>query len=227
MFAMMWSFILSRTLVPTMAKYLLHPREHDHGHTPPSRNPLVRFQRGFEACFERFRAGYRDILALAVDHRPSFVTGFIGFIALSFLLVPYLGRNFFPSVDAGQILIHVRTQVGTRIEETARLCDEVEQKIRQMIPSDQLASVVTNIGLPISGINVAYSNTGTIGPSDADILVSLHANHAPTAAYVKQLRTLLPQTFPGTTFAFLPADIVAQILNFGLPAPIDLQVIGT
>jgi len=232
-FALIGSFLLSRTLVPTLANYLLVPqRSHE---TPggsadpasPSANPLKRFQLGFEHRFEQIRDGYHRLLSGALGRPRLFAAGFLACAVSSFVLVPFLGRNFFPSVDAGQILIHVRSQAGTRIEETARLCDEVEQKIRQMIPSDQLASVVTNIGLPISGINVAYSNTGTIGPSDADILVSLHENHAPTAAYVKQLRTLLPQTFPGTTFAFLPADIVAQILNFGLPAPIDLQVIGT
>src|SRR5882762_1742263 len=232
-FALIGSFLLSRTLVPTLANYLLVPqRSHE---TPggsadpasPSANPLKRFQLGFEHRFEQIRDGYHRLLSGALGRPRLFAAGFLACAVLSFGLAPFLGQNFFPSVDAGRILIHVRSQAGTRIEETARLCDEVEQKIRQMIPSDQLASVVTNIGLPISGINVAYSNTGTIGPSDADILVSLHENHAPTAAYVKQLRTLLPQTFPGTTFAFLPADIVAQILNFGLPAPIDLQVIGT
>src|SRR5712675_568203 len=226
MFAMMWSFILSRTLVPTMAKYLLHPREHDHGHTPPSRNPLVRFQRGFEACFERFRAGYRDILALAVDHRPSFVTGFIGFIALSFLLVPYLGRSFFPSVDAGQILMHVRTQVGTRIEESANQFADVQKVIRKIIPPDQIETMADNIGMPISGINMTYNNTGVIGPQDGDIQIKLKEDHPPTEFYIKALREQLPRAFPGMTFAFLPADIVNQILNFGAPAPIDLEVRG-
>jgi len=226
MFAMMWSFILSRTLVPTMAKYLLHPREHDHGHTPPSRNPLVRFQRGFEACFERFRAGYRDILALAVDHRPSFVTGFIGFIALSFLLVPYLGRNFFPSVDAGQILMHVRTQVGTRIEESATQFALIQKAIRTVIPPDEIETMTDNIGVPISGINMTYNNTGVIGSQDGDIQIKLREGHEPTDTHIKALRETLPRLFPGVTFAFLPADIVNQILNFGAPAPIDLEVRG-
>jgi multidrug efflux pump subunit AcrB len=228
-FALIGSFLLSRTLVPTLAKYLVRVPHLAHGTggpAAPSRNPLKRFQLGFEHRFEQIRNKYHNLLSRALGRPKLFAAGFLACIVPSFALVPFLGQNFFPAVDAGQILIHVRAQVGTRIEETARLCDEVGQKLRQTIPPDQLASVVTNIGLPISGINVAYSNTGTIGPSDADILVSLHKNHAPTAAYVKQLRTLLPQAFPGTTFAFLPADIVAQILNFGLPAPIDLQVIG-
>jgi multidrug efflux pump subunit AcrB len=232
-FALLGSFLLSRTLVPTLANYLLRVPHLAHGAdgskhpAAPSRNPLKRFQLGFEHRFEQIRERYRRLLSGALGRPKLFVAGFLACAVLSFGLVPFLGQNFFPSVDAGRILIHVRSQAGTRIEETASLCHEVEQKIRQMIPPDQLASIVTNIGLPISGINIAYSNTGTIGPSDADILVSLHENHSPTASYVKRLRTLLPQTFPGTTFAFLPADIVTQILNFGLPAPIDLQVIGT
>ena len=232
-FALLGSFLLSRTLVPTLANYLLRVPHLAHGGddsarpAAPSRNPLKRFQLRFEHRFEQIREGYRGLLSGALGHPKLFVAGFLACAVLSFGLVPFLGQNFFPSVDAGRILIHVRSQAGTRIEETASLCHEVEQKIRQMIPPDQLASTVTNIGLPISGINVAYSNTGTIGPSDADILISLHENHSPTASYVKRLRTLLPQAFPGTTFSFLPADIVTQILNFGLPAPIDLQVIGT
>jgi CzcA family heavy metal efflux pump len=230
-FALLGSFLLSRTLVPTVANYLLRVPHLAHGDgsahpAAPSRNPLKRFQLGFEHRFEQVRDAYHRLLSGALGRPKLFAAGFLACTVSSFVLVPFLGQNFFPSVDAGQILIHVRAQAGTRIEETARLCNEVEQKIRRTIPPNQLASVVTNIGLPISGINVAYSNTGTIGPSDADIMVSLHKNHAPTASYVKRLRTLLPHTFPGTTFAFLPADIVTQILNFGLPAPIDLQVIG-
>ena len=145
---------------------------------------------------------------------------------LSFGLAPFLGENFFPTVDSGQILMHVRAPTGTRIEETARLCDLVEQAIRQIIPAGEMDNIVDNIGLPYSGINMAYSNSGTIGPADADVLISLKEGHAPTADYVKELRTVLPQKFTGTTFAFLPADIVSQILNFGLPAPIDVQVVG-
>ena len=231
-FALVGSFLLSRTLVPTLANYLLrvphlaHSADGSARPAAPSRNPLKRFQLGFEHRFEKIREGYHRLLTGVLGRPKLFAAGFLACTVSSFVMAPFLGQNFFPSVDAGQILIHVRSQAGTRIEETARLCDEVEHKIRQTIPPNQLASVVSNMGLPISGINMAYNNTGTIGPSDADILISLHKNHPPTAAYVKQLRTLLPQTFPGTTFAFLPADIVAQILNFGLPAPIDLQVIG-
>jgi CzcA family heavy metal efflux pump len=224
MFAMMWSFILSRTLVPTMAKYLLNP--HEHGHAPPSRNPLVRFQRSFEAGFEHLRAGYRDILALALDHRLMFVTGFTGFVALSFLLVPYLGRNFFPSVDAGQILMHVRTQVGTRIEESAGQFALIQKAIRSVIPPDEIETMTDNIGVPISGINMTYNNTGVIGSQDGDVQIKLKEGHEPTDSYIKALRERLPGLFPGVTFAFLPADIVNQILNFGAPAPIDLEVRG-
>src|ERR1700753_2414475 len=227
MFAMMWSFILSRTLVPTMAKYLLHPHEHHgHGEAPPSRNPLGRFQRGFEAGFERLRAGYHDFLALALDHRPTFVVGFIGFIALSFLLVPYLGRNFFPSVDAGQILMHVRTQVGTRVEDSAGQFAQIQKAIRTVIPPEEIETMTDNIGVPISGINMTYNNTGVIGSQDGDIQIKLKEGQRQTAAYVKIMREQLPAAFPGMTFAFLPADIVSQILNFGAPAPIDLQVRG-
>jgi multidrug efflux pump subunit AcrB len=227
MFAMLWSFILSRRLVPTMAKYLLHPHEHhDHGQAPPSRNPLVRFQRGFEAGFERFRAGYRDILALALDHRPAFVAGFVGFVALSFLLVPYLGRNFFPSVDAGQILMHVRTQVGTRVEESAAEFAQIQKAIRTLIPPGEIETMTDNIGVPISGINMTYNNTGVIGAQDGDIQIKLRENHQPTNNHIKTLREELPRLFPGVTFAFLPADIVNQILNFGAPAPIDLEIRG-
>jgi multidrug efflux pump subunit AcrB len=227
MFAMMWSFILSRTLVPTMAKYLLHPHEHHgHGEAPPSRNPLVRFQRGFEAGFERLRAGYHDLLALALDHRPTFVIGFIGFIALSFLLVPYLGRNFFPSVDAGQILMHVRTQVGTRVEDSAGQFAQIQKAIRTVIPPEEIETMTDNIGVPISGINMTYNNTGVIGSQDGDIQIKLKEGHEPTDTYIKALREKLPGLFPGVTFAFLPADIVNQILNFGAPAPIDLEIRG-
>jgi multidrug efflux pump subunit AcrB len=154
------------------------------------------------------------------------IASFLGIVLLSFGLTPYLGSNFFPSVDSGQILMHVRAQPGTRIEETARLMEQIEQTVRATIPPEQLDNIVDNIGLPYSGINMAYQNTGTIGPEDGDALVSLKEEHDPSASYVKALRTVLPQKFPGTTFSFLPADIVSQILNFGLPAPIDVQVIG-
>ncbi|GKQ55751.1 efflux RND transporter permease subunit [Bradyrhizobium sp. Ce-3] len=226
MFAMVWSFILSRTLVPTMAKYLLRAHEHGHGDAAATRNPLVRFQRGFEAGFERLRAGYRDLLALALDHRPTFVAGFAGVIALSFLLVPYLGRNFFPSVDAGQILMHVRTQVGTRVEDSADQFARIQRAIRGLIPPQEIETMTDNIGVPISGINMTYNNTGVIGSQDGDIQIKLREGHRATDVYIKTLREKLPRLFPGTTFAFLPADIVNQILNFGAPAPIDLEVRG-
>jgi multidrug efflux pump subunit AcrB len=221
MFAMAFSFLLSRTLVPTMAKYLLRPRVE-----APSKNPLVRLQRGFEAGFERLRTGHRELLALAIEHRARFVAAFLGFIALSLLLAPFLGRNFFPQVDGGQMLLHVRAPVGMRIEETAARFADVERAIRAMIPPKEVGTVVDNIGTYLSSINTIYNNTGTIGESDGDIQISLNAGHAPTADYVKLLREQLPRRFPGMTFAFLPADIVSQILNFGAPAPIDLQIRG-
>jgi multidrug efflux pump subunit AcrB len=227
MFAMMWSFILSRTLVPTMANYLLKPHTHHEGEgLPPTRNPLVKFQRGFETRFERLRRGYRDLLSLALAHRPTFVTGFLAFVAVSFLLVPFLGRNFFPAVDAGNILMHVRTQVGTRVEETAGQLADVQKAIRKIIPPEEIETVTDNIGMPISGINMTYNNTGVIGPQDGDVQIKLREDHRPTAEHVQALREQLPRLFPGMTFAFLPADIVSQILNFGAPAPIDLQVRG-
>jgi multidrug efflux pump subunit AcrB len=231
-FAMVFSFLLSRTLVPTLAKYLLRMHQAPAaghgggGDSPPSRNPLVRFQHRFEAGFERLRAGYHDLLALAIEHRRLFVGGFFGFIAVSFLLAPFLGRNFFPQVDGGQMVLHVRAPVGMRIEETAARFTDVEKVIREVIPPAEVAAITDNIGTYLSSINTIYNNTGTIGESDGDIQVSLNEGHAPTADYVKRLRALLPRRFPGTTFSFLPADIVSQILNFGAPAPIDLQVRG-
>ncbi len=228
MFAMIWSFILSRTLVPTMANYLLKPHTHhaEGEGPPPSRNPLVRFQRAFEARFERIRSGYRGLLEMTLAHRPTFVIGFLGFVAVSFLLVPYLGRNFFPAVDAGNILMHVRTQVGTRVEETANQLADVQKAIRKIIPPEEIDTVADNIGMPISGINMTYNNTGVIGPQDGDIQIKLKEDHRPTIEHVQALREQLPRLFPGLNFAFLPADIVSQILNFGAPAPIDLQIRG-
>jgi multidrug efflux pump subunit AcrB len=232
MFAMICSFILSRTLVPTMANYLLHPHAPHtdmHGNDaalPPSRNPLVRFQRGFEKRFEAVREGYRNALLLAMRHRPAFVIGFLVFVAASFLLVPFLGRNFFPQVDTGQILMHARTQVGTRVEESANQFADIQAAIRRIIPPGELGTMVDNVGLPISGINLVYNNTGVIGPQDGDIQIKLKEGHRPTEEYVQALREQLPRAFPGTSFAFLPADIISQILNFGAPAPIDIQVRG-
>ena len=230
MFAMAWSFILSRTLVATMAKYLLHPHPHDENGNPlpppESRNPLVLFQRGFEKRFARVRDVYHGLLIMALGHRKVFVMSFLGAIALSFLLVPFLGRNFFPSVDTGQILLQVRTQIGTRVEETANKLADVQKVIRQIIPPDQIETMADNIGMPVSGINLTYSNTGVIGTQDGTIQVKLKEDHKPTEDYVRELREKLPREFPGVSFAFLPADIVSQILNFGSPAPIDIQIRG-
>jgi multidrug efflux pump subunit AcrB len=229
-FALIGSFILSRTLVPTMARYLLHAHDnHGDAHAERhrrSRNPFKLFQMGFERVFTSARNRYRALLSVSLSRPRTVIGGFLAFVVLSLGLWPFLGENFFPEVDSGQILMHVRAQPGTRIEETARLFDLIEQTVRGTIPSEQLDNIVDNIGLPFSGINMAYQNTGTIGPEDGDTLISLKEGHAPTAGYIKKLRTILPQKFPGTTFSFLPADIVSQILNFGLPAPIDVQVIG-
>jgi multidrug efflux pump subunit AcrB len=231
-FALVASYVLSRTLVPTLANYLLRKRaltahavQHDTSSTP-SRNPLARFQRGFERGFEGVRRAYSGLLELALHNRVKLIAGFIGFTVLSFGLAPYLGQDFFPNIDGGQIKMHVRAQTGTRIEETTRLADRIGEAVHKIIPANELAGIVDNIGLSVSGINMAYNNSGTIGVEDADILISLKPNHAPTEDYVKTMREQLPRQFPGTSFAFLPADIVSQILNFGVPAPIDLQVIG-
>ena len=228
MFAMISSFILSRTLVPTMAKYLLKPHavgEHAE-EKPVSRNPLVNFQRGFEARFERFRLGYRGTLETAMSHRRNFVIGFMAFVLLSMALIPFLGRNFFPAVDSGQILMHVRVPVGTRVEETAARFAVIEDAIKRVIPPGEIETLVDNIGIPISSINMTYNNTGLIGSQDGDIQIALKEGHRPTADYVRELRERLPREFPGTTFSFPPADIVSQILNFGSPAPIDIQIRG-
>ncbi len=224
-FAMLASYFLSRTIVPTMAKYLLRGDKHEAGAL--SRNPLVRFQRRFEEAFERFRHSYRSLLETCLHHRRAFLMAFfascLGSLAI---LIPWLGRDFFPSVDSGSFKLHLRAPTGMRIEETANLSDLVEQSIRQQIPPSEVQNVIDNIGLPYSGINLSYSNSAPVGTSDADILVTLSAKHHPTDDYIHQLRLTLPKQFPGVTFAFLPADMVSQILNFGLPAPIDVQVVG-
>jgi len=226
MFAMVCSFFLSRTLVPTMAHYLLKPHVmHAEGEGPPrSRNPLVRFQKGFEVRFDALRAVYRELLVLALQHRPVFIVAFMAFVVSSFALAPFLGRNFFPSVDAGQILMHVRAPVGTRVEEAANKFAAVQKVIRTIIPAHEIVALADNIGMPVSGINSTYNNTGTIGPQDGDIQIKLAEGHAPTADYVRELRRQLPDRFPGLVFSFLPADIISQILNFGAPSPIDVQV---
>jgi multidrug efflux pump subunit AcrB len=224
-FAMLASYLLSRTIVPTMAKYLLR---HEKSHSlATSRNVFVRLQQKFEAAFDRMREGYRNLLERCLDHRRAFLVAFfaacLGSLAL---IVPWLGQDFFPSVDAGSFKLHMRAPTGMRIEDTAFLADQVESAIREQIPANEVASIIDNLGLPYSGINLSYSNSAPIGTSDADILVTLSAKHHPTAEYVKQLRLSLAKQFPGVIFAFLPSDMVSQILNFGLPAPIDIQVIG-
>jgi multidrug efflux pump subunit AcrB len=232
MLAMTFSFILSRTLVPTMAKFLLKPHAPHtdmHGNNtrlPPTRNPIMRFQRSFEAGFEKFRAGYKDLLQLSLAHRLPIVAGFMGFVLATFALVPYLGTNFFPDVDGGQILIHARVPVGTRVEETAARFARIEDAIRQVIPEQEIETLVDNIGLPPSWINLIYNNTGVIGSMDGDIQIALRKGHQPTADYVRELRKTLPEAFPDTVFSFPPADIVSQILNFGAPAPIEIQIRG-
>ena len=224
-FAMLASYFLSRTIVPTMAKYLL--RNQKVGEQPESRNPLVRLQKGFEAGFERFRERYHHLLELCLHHRSAFLAVFfaacLGSLAL---IVPWLGQDFFPSVDAGSFKLHLRGPTGMRIEDTAFLCDLVENSIRQQVPAAEMKSIIDNIGLPYSGINLSYSNSAPVGTSDADILVTLTPKHHPTSVYVDQLRLSLAKQFPGVMFAFLPSDMVTQILNFGLPAPIDIQVVG-
>ena len=229
-FALIGSYVLSRTLVNTMARFLLaHQAAHGHGAPqPPTRNPFTIFQRGFDRRFEAARAFYRRLLVTALAGRRLFILGFMAAVICSFALAPYLGRNFFPPIESTQIALHVRGATGLRIEETALLVDRIETAVRSIIPPAALRTIVDNIGLPISGINMAYSNTGTIGASDADILISLNDGHeADAPGYIKAMRATLPRKFPGTSFAFLPADIVTQILNFGLPAPLDVQIIGS
>jgi len=224
-FAMLASYLLSRTIVPTMAKYLL---QNEKAHSLAStRNIFVRLQRRFEAAFDRMREGYRNLLERCLHHRRVFLlTFFAACLGSLALIVPWLGQDFFPSVDAGSFKLHMRGPTGMRIEDTAFLCDEVENSIRERIPAHEVASIIDNIGLPYSGINLSYSNSAPIGTSDADILVTLSPKHHPTAQYVEQLRLSLAKKFPGVIFAFLPSDMVSQILNFGLPAPIDIQVVG-
>jgi multidrug efflux pump subunit AcrB len=223
-FAMLASYLLSRTIIPTLVMYLLKGHEQDSHRA--STNIFGRLQERFEAAFERLREGYRNSLEGVMEHRRFFVTAFLGFCVLSGGLTFFLGRDFFPKVDAGQFRLHVRGRAGLRIEETARLVDLVEQEIRRSIPQKEVSTILDNIGLPYSGINLSYSNAGTIGTSDAEILVALNKDHHPTEEYIHKLREELPQKFPGVEFFFQPADIVSQILNFGLPAPIDIQLVG-
>lgn len=226
-FAMIASYLLSRTLVPTMAKYLLHgPGHHAGGSATKSQNIFVRIQENFETGFERFRDGYQRILARAIRHQLAFGTCFLAACTLSFALLPFVGQDFFPQVDSGEFKLHLRAPTGTRIEETAAICDQVENAIRREIPPSELASIIDIVGLPYSGLNLTYSTSGPIGAGDADIMVELAANHRPMAEYLHDLRRKLTHDFPGVEFYSLPADIVSQILNFGLPAPIDIQIVG-
>ena len=219
---MIASYVLSRTLVPTLAMYLLR-----HKNTAPSRNPLVNFQRAFERGFERLRSGYEFLLTRLVFSRRVFLPVFLGGCLLAMLLVPFLGQDFFPSSDSGQFTLHLRAKTGTRIEETARLADQVEASIRETVAPGEMESVLDNLGLPYSPMNTMHLTNGIVGAGDGDIYVSLTEKHHPTADYVAELRKKLPRQFPGVTFYFLPADITTQILNFGLPAPIDVQLQGS
>ncbi len=227
-FAMLASYILSRTLVPTMARYLLTEQtEEERKETiVRSRNLLVRMQAKFEEGFERFREGYHGILAAAIRHRKLFIGCFLGACILSLALIPLVGEDFFPAVDSGEFTIHMRAPTGTRIEETAALCDRVEADIRTQIPPAELVTIGDNIGLPYSSLNLSYSNSAPIGTGDADILVELARDHHPTVQYVRAVRAKLADDFPGIQFFDLPTDMVSKILNFGLPAPIDIQVVG-
>jgi CzcA family heavy metal efflux pump len=229
MFAMLASYMWSRTIVPTLAMYLLSAEDEYKAdeHAGERQGFLRRYQQGFERRFEQFREAYHRALDSALSHPGLFGAGFLSFCVLSGGLVFVLGRDFFPSVDAGQIRLHMRARTGLRIEETARLADQVNQVIRQVIPKKELVTVLDNIGLPYSGINLTYSNAGTIGTSDAEILVQLKEDRGKsTSRYIADLRDRLPQEFPGVQFFFQPADIVTQILNFGTPAPIDVQILG-
>ena len=227
-FAMLASYLLSRTLVPSMALYLLKEHDEDEeARKQQSRNPWTRFQLGFEAGFERIRSGYARVLELCVEHAAVFMVLFalfsVGSIAA---LSGWLGRDFFPSVDSGQFKLHLRARTGMRIEETASLCDRVDSVIRREIPASELTNIIDNIGIPNSGLNLSYSNSAPVGASDADILVSLAEKHRPTDEYIQNLRGKLSREFPGVSFYTLPVDIVTQILNFGLSSPIDIQIVG-
>ena len=222
MLSMLFSFLLSRTLVPTLAKYMLKP----HADMAPKGDVFSRFQQRFESGFEHFRTQYQHTLERALQHRRWFIVTFLCIVMLSFALVPFIGRNFFPDVDSGQIALHARAPVGMRVEETAARFADVQDVIREVIPSHELDAMVDNVGTYISSMNTIYANTGMIGSSDGDISITLASGHQPTAAHIKRLREVLPERFPDMTFSFLPADIVSQILNFGAPSPIDIQVRG-
>ena len=228
-FAMLASYMWSRTIVPTLAMYLLSTEDEYRAdeHIGEKMGFFRRYQQGFERSFEKFRGGYQRALGIALQSPKLFAVCFLAFCVFSVLIAGFLGRDFFPKVDAGQIRLHMRARTGLRIEETARLADQVNGVIRETIPKEELTTVLDNIGLPYSGINLTYSNAGTVGSSDAEILVQLkEVRGKPTGAYINDLREKLPQRFPGVQFFFQPADIVTQILNFGTPAPIDVEVTG-
>ena len=229
-FAMLASYFLSRTLIPTMAKYILRPHEEHFSEEHPEVKPKNAFERAsfaFERGFNGLRHHYHTMLERALNGRRFFIIVFLIFVVVSLgALGPWLGSDFFPAVDAGQIKLHIRAPTGTRVEETAALCDKIDAAIRRVIPANEVRRIVDNIGLPNSGLNLSYSNSAPLGPEDADILISLSVEHHPTADYIRALRQSLTQQMPGISFAFLPADIVSQILNFGLPSPIDVQVVG-
>jgi multidrug efflux pump subunit AcrB len=227
-FAMLASYLLSRTVVPTMAKYLLREHDpHEGERKRQSRNPLINFQLAFESRFEKIRRGYRRMLEFCIAHSTLFIVlFFVLSMGSAALLYPFLGEDFFPNVDSGQFKLHVRARTGTRIEDMAGLCDRIDNTIREVIPKDELVTIIDNIGLPYSGINTSYSNSAPVGPADADIQVSLTEHHHPTENYMARLRDELPQRFPGVEFYSLPVDMVTQILNFGLPSPIDVQIVG-
>jgi len=224
-FAMLASYLLSRTLVPTLAMYLFKPHQHEE-HAPAAWNFPARIQLAFERFLDRTRDGFRGMLEACVAHRAWFIPIFLAVCAAGFLLVPWLGQDFFPTTDAGRFNLHVRTKTATRIEESARTSSDVEAAIRRIVPANEIASLINNIGLPYSSINMSYSTSGPIGTMDTDILVTLAEDHRPTENYIREIRERLPREFPGVMFYFTPADIVTQILNFGLPAPIDIQVVS-
>jgi multidrug efflux pump subunit AcrB len=227
-FAMLASYLLSRTVVPTFAKYLLPPELDRHrSHEPATPKTIFgRISQGFEGNFSKFREAYRDLLSICLRHPKITVVAVIAFAIASLGLFPFLGQDFFPSVDAGRFDMHIRMRAGTRIEETARTADEVEHMLRQIIPTNQLDGIIDNLGIPYSGINTSYNTSGTTSAADGDIIVSLKENHSPTNDFIRTIRRQMPQNFPEVEFWFPPADIVAQILNFGLPAPINVQVQG-
>jgi len=225
-FAMLASYFFSRTLIPTLAMYLLRSTAQRSAGPGSAPGPFMRFQRRFESGFERFRDFYKGWLERGLARPRTLGLVFLCVCAGTAVLVPFLGQDFFPSVDTGEIRLHLRAKTGTRIEETARITDNVEKRIRSLIPQAELAAVLDNIGLPVSGINLTYDSASPIGAADADVLVTLTPKHHPTSQYVQKLRSELTTAFPGVTFAFLPADIISQILNFGLPSPIDIQIVG-